>query len=487
MRAQLRQLRTPNTAVRRYAGSSATSIPLALKLIALVIFIPSELSFYIFDFRLTLIRFVLFLLTPVLLVQFCLLLASGKRRFIFPDLLIALTGVWMIVSPTIVVDLPYSLHHSAPIAAEFCGTYLAARVLLSKRGQALSFINVMCYIIAIVALLGLPDALAGRSIIHDFARELTGYSYRFATEYRFGIKRAMGPIDHPILFGVVCTLGLLLAVTSRMRAQGLTIAACGLGVLLSLSSAPIAGAILGLGLLAYDRIMARFRERWLLLMGIVALGIGASYAFGASPLNFFSRLMLDPQTYWARLLQWDVAGAVVLNSPWVGIGFEYGETTKQIGFLFWSIDSLWLYLATVYGIPGAVLVALSIVSTTCYPTSGRGVNLTTNESKVATGLSVSLAVCVLLGFTVDFWAATWMLVGLLVGVKAHLVDLGSLRSSTLSKTNPGGARAEIWPTEINVSRCRRHRLTPPTPQTPKPRSSSSIDQQRAPALIEALL
>ena len=447
MRAQLQQFRIANTAAPSYAGASPVRVPAPLKFIALVIFLPIELSFYVFDFRLTLIRLVLFLLTPILLVQLCQLLASGKRRFVFSDLLIALAAVWMIVSPAIVFDLSYSLHHSAPLVAEFLGSYLAARVMLSKRGQALSFINLMCYVIAIVALLGVPDALAGRPVIHIFAGELTGWPIDYSTaprdgDYRLGIYRALGPIGHPILFGIVCAFGLLLTVTSRIRAKGLTIAACCVGVLVSLSSAPIAGAILGLGCLTYDRIMARFRERWFLLIGIVAVGIGASYAFTASPMNVFSRLLFDPQTYWIRLAQWNVAGAYVLNSPWVGIGFEWGEITKQIGFLFWSIDSLWLNLAIEYGIPGAVLVALSIV-TAAY-SSGRGVHLTTEESKLATGLSVSLAIAVILGFTVDFWADSWMLVGLLVGVRAHLADLGSVHHTKLTKTNPRGMRGEFW-------------------------------------------
>ena len=126
------------------------------------------------------------------------------------------------------------------------------------------------------------------------------------------------------------------------------------------------------------------------------------------------------------------AGGIVLNSPWVGIAFEWPEVAKRIGFLFWSIDTLWLYLALAYGIPGVVLIALSMVSAACYPMSGRGENLSTDESRLATGLSVSIAVIVLLGFTVHFWGASWMLVGLLVGVRAHLASLGSARPSKLT-------------------------------------------------------
>ena len=250
MRAQSQQFtadRLPQRVVPRSAG--AMSISLTLKLIALVIFLPDELSFYIFEFRLTLIRLVLFLLTPVLLVRFGQLLVARKRHLVFSDIVVVLTGVWMIVAPAIVVDLGYSLNHSAPFAVEFCGSYLAGRILLSEHGQALSFVNLVCHVIAIVALLGLLDNITGGPITHDILSSLTGYAtvhndWR-VEGYRMGIFRAMGPIGHPILFGIICALGLLLAVALPIRAKFLTIGACGLGVLSSLSGAPIQASHFG--------------------------------------------------------------------------------------------------------------------------------------------------------------------------------------------------------------------------------------------------
>jgi hypothetical protein len=421
-----RSNRLPQKVAPRSAG--AKSISPALKLIVFALFLPLELSFY-----LTLLRLILFLLTPVLLVHFIQLLASGRRHLVFSDILIVLTGAWMIVSPAVVVDLEYSLHHGVLPVVEFCGSYLAGRILLSERGQALSFVNLLCHVIAIVAFLGVLDILVGRSIIHDFLGPLTGYrqlgDQEEATSFRNGLFRAMGPMDHPIIFGSVCAFGFLLAVASPIRAKGLTIAASGLGVLSSLSSGPIQGVIFGLGLVAYDSILPRFRGRWLLPIGIGALGIGAFYAFGASPALVFCHLGLDCASYWIRLFEWNTVVPFVLNSPWVGIAFQWQEIVRGLPyFALASIDSLWLYLALVYGIPGAVLVALSMVSATCYPASGRGVNLTMAESKIAVTLGILIAVIVLLGFTVDFWGESWMLIGLLVGVRAHLADPGSQRA-----------------------------------------------------------
>jgi hypothetical protein len=108
---------------------------------------------------------------------------------------------------------------------------------------------------------------------------------------------------------------------------------------------------------------------------------------------------------------------------------------KQMPFFVQtSIDSLWLYLALVYGIPGAVLVGLSLISATCYATTGRGVNLTADEAKMATTLSVIIIVIALLGFTVDLWESTLILIGLLAGLRAHFADQGLTYSSRPTKT-----------------------------------------------------
>jgi len=434
MRAQSQHF-APNLSleggVRRSTGVRAASIPPSLKLIILLIFIPEELSFYIGDFRLSPIRLFLFLLTPVLLVHFSQLLASKERRLVFSDVLIILAGIWMIIAPAVVVDLGYALNHAAPVAVDFCGSYFATRVLLSGRGQASNFVNLLCHIIAIVALSGALDALTATPFIHDFLRGLTGYVKPYSIEYRMGIFRSMGPIDHPILFGTVCAFGLLLAVTSPIRAKALTISACGLGVLLSLSSAPIQAAVLGLGLIAFDRIFARYPSRWSFLIGVVALGIGSIYAYTNSPMGFvFDHLMFDSSSGWVRVYQWSLAGSFIQNSPWVGIAFQWTEMVMNMPDRWYfsaSVDSYWLNLALIYGIPGVILVGLSIIGVAYYPVSGRDVTLTVSESKLATTLGIIISLIVFLGFTVDFWGICWMFVPLLVGVRAHLAELGSKR------------------------------------------------------------
>ena len=435
MPAQSLQFRPNRFSNKALPTKVATSISLTLKLIAFLIFFPDELSFYILDFRLTLIRAVLFLLTPMLLIQFVKLLASRKCHLVLSDVFVTLTGLWMFISPALVVDIAYSLHHSAPNAIEFCGSYFAGRVLLSERGQAQQFIDFLCHLIGFVAVFGALDAVTGTPLTHDFIRQLLGLPVLTAgggvLEYRLGILRSMGPIIHPILFGVVCAAGLILAVGSPIRFKRLTIAVCAIGVFLSMSSAPMEGSVLGLGLLAYDRRLAHFRGRWMLLIGSVIIGLGVVFLFTSSPLAFlFGHLNLDSSSYWVRLLQWNNVGAVVLDSPWIGIAFQWPDIVAHMPFFVQeSIDSLWLNLALIYGIPGSVLVGLSMLSAACYRTNRSPIGLTSEESRLATSLSILIVVIVLMGFTVHLWEGPWMLVGLLVGASAHFADFASLRPS----------------------------------------------------------
>ena len=413
-------------------SKDATRVSPSLILIALVIFLPEELSFQVFGFRLSWIRLVLFLLTPVLALRLGHLIATGKSRLLAPDLFVALTGAWMIGAATAVCGLQDALHHHAAGVAEISGSYLATRVLLSQRGQALSYVNILCHVIAVVALFSIPDALMGGHVTHELLGQVD-----FNPEIRLGIVRASGPLEHPILFGMTCTIGLLLAVASPIRAKRLTIVACGVGTFLALSGAPMQGAVLGLGLFAYNRIFASVRYRWWLLIATATLAYEAAGLFSSQPLAFaVGYFLFDADSFWTRVYQWNTVGPVVLNSPWVGIGVDLREKAVELSvFVIGSVDSLWLYQALTYGIPASILLGLSMISVIVYPASGRGVNLTAEESKMATTLGVVIALVILLGFTVDLWGSSWMLAGLLIGIRAHLADLGCTASPETLMTN----------------------------------------------------
>src|SRR5208337_4614816 len=163
----------------------AARVSPSLILIALVIFLPEELSFQVFGFRLSWIRFVLFLLTPVLAVRLGQLIATGKSRLLAPGIFVVLTGAWMIGASTAVSGLEDAFHHHTAGVAEISGSYLATRVLLSQRGQALSYVNLLCHVIAVVALFSIPDALMGGSVTHELLGQVL-----VNPERRWGLVRS---------------------------------------------------------------------------------------------------------------------------------------------------------------------------------------------------------------------------------------------------------------------------------------------------------
>ena len=187
--------------LRCYAGgpAAAARLPLSLKLVLVVLFVPQELSFFLRDLRLTFERLMLIILTPVVTVRLVRKVASGNYRFVTSDLFVPLAARRTFVGRAVTYDTEYALHHSGPVVLEFLITYASTRILLSGHGQALLFINVLCVLIVMDAAL---DTATGTYITRELSPQITGYSdLRYNSDmYRLGLLRAMGPLEPPILF-----------------------------------------------------------------------------------------------------------------------------------------------------------------------------------------------------------------------------------------------------------------------------------------------
>jgi hypothetical protein len=237
--------------------------------------------------------------------------------------------------------------------------------------------------------------------------------------------RATGPIEHPILFGFTCVIGLLLAVSIPMRWKPLVIFSCSLGAMFAFSSAPIQTMIFGFCLLIYNRLLSQFSFRWSALFAIGAVGVIGAFLLSNSPVGFIiTHLTFSPESGYYREWTWHMVGLYVSQSPWFGLG--YGEMPEEINH---SIDSLWLVLALQSGYPGPFLVAFSLAGASATLTSGRNAGLTPAETKLATTLGIVMFLTAYIAFTVHLWGSSWILTGLLIGTKAHLSELGYVRPS----------------------------------------------------------
>jgi hypothetical protein len=169
--------------------------------------------------------------------------------------------------------------------------------------------------------------------------------------------------------------------------------------------------------------------RWLALIGAGALAIVSAFLISNSPIGFImSNLIFSSDSGYYRVWTWDRVIYFVSQSPWFGLG--YGMLPDDLNH---SLDSLWLVLAIRSGVPGAVLGALSLLGAASLPTSGHKIGLTSTETKLGAILGIIIFLTLYMGFSVHLWGPTWILTGLLLGVRAHLGELGHLRPATSTR------------------------------------------------------
>jgi len=404
------------------------------KLIAISILFPIESSFLVAGLRLNITRILLLLFTPSIILRLFKKNSNGQYRFVLSDALVLLTGCWMIFAPAVVDGFGPALNHAGPTALEFCIPYYCMRAFLSRHGQATSFATLLCRAVAIVGLLAVLDPLSQRWIIRDTVGNLFGHLYfrpdYVADSYRLGILRATSTFDHPIILGFVSGVALLLAAALPMRRKRVIMFCCAVGAFAALSSAPLQAIILGFALLLYNRMFEQLQFRWLILICIGAMIVSATFVVSNSPIGFIiSHLIYDPESGYYRLWTWYSVIDAVSVSPWYGLGFNTIVDETDINH---SIDALWLVIAVFCGVPGAVLVALSMFGAVSLRSSGPKVVLTPVESKLGTTLGILIFLTFFISFTVDLLGASWLLISLIMGLRATIGELGHLSYQAVS-------------------------------------------------------
>jgi hypothetical protein len=404
--------------------------------------IPEEFSFYIGSLRLTITRAILLLAAPALVQAY---LQRRGPRPLLTDFLVVVACFWMFMAVTIVSDFAGALAHTGPEVLDFAVTYFAFCTWTKTSEQLFASLELFCQVMIFAALVSVFDSLTSHYFLHDLGAAITGYVKVRQQDYRMGLLRAAGPFEHPIHHGVMCGTAVVIAVALPIKRRLLCIVACSMGLLLSFSSAPLHAAVMGVGLMSYDRYFARYKNRWTIV--VVGSGVltAASFLISSSPISYISnKLTFDPGSAWARQFEWQCAGIVIAQSPWLGIPIgSWTEISRQMG-TFESVDSLWLVLSLAYGIPGSVLVGASVIVAACTrthpvpkaPESGLGAapgksaapgkNGVSGKSaqKLATLLSILLILTIYLGFTVHYWASLWVFIAFMMGLRTSAGCVG---------------------------------------------------------------
>lgn len=429
-----RDYRRPRRAVSRPLSSDE----FRLKLLLATLFLPEGLSFFIGDFRLS--------LTRVLLIVFCILAAvrvaqrsrASEVVCVPSDVFALVAGVWMILAATITGGLP-GLKGAGISAVEFTGAYCVFRYLLPSADASVRVVKFGCLLMVLAVGLAVMDPLTDKLFTYEFVKGLTGYvkpvyegalATRSETVFRNGVIRAMGPFEHSILFGAVCSwFGFLALCVFPFRLFGWIIAGIALtGLWITQARAPLLGYFIACALALFYVFTRGFVARWKVLGLLVAVVLTAVFSFSGSPIATLMKLGgISPEAAWYRQAIWDTAVPIVAQSPILGIGItEDWDWQANSALVGTSVDAFWLRAAMMYGIPGAVLIFLTMASASWLGPVDRSPYLSPSERRLSLALGIVTTIVIFLGFTVHYWGACWILSGIFPAMRANLAEAAIL-------------------------------------------------------------
>jgi hypothetical protein len=406
-----------------------------LKLLLVSIFLPEGLSFFVGDFRLSVSRVLIFVFSIAAISRL------SKRTVVCvpSDIIASIAGVWMMLAAT-ATDGFTGLKGAGITAIEFTGAYLAFRYLLGPVDSSVRLARFSCKLILLIIGVALLDPLTGKLSTYEFIKGITGYvkySYEGAlavkaeTLFRDGVIRAMGPLEHSILFGAVCAwFGIVALVTFRPQVFGWVVAGVALvGVWFSQAKSPLLGYLIGFALAIFYTATPGFTARWKVIGLSVTVVLVTVFIFSGSPVATLVRLCgVSPEAAWYRQAIWDVGVPVVLRSPIFGNGLSGDWDWQSNGALVSdSVDAFWLAQAMAYGIPGSALVLLALVGACGLGSIDRSRHLTPEEGRLSVALGIVMTTIAFLGFMVHFWGICWILIAVFAGIRANLAETAVLR------------------------------------------------------------
>ncbi len=408
--------RPPLGAGRRLAPAAPVSRALLVVLVAMAI--PSTASIQAGPLRLSPYRIVmLFAFVPMLL-----LFASRRfGRFLAADFLVLFYASWAWLSLTVHHGPEVSLESGGIYFLESVGAYLFGRCLIrdsDQFGRALRYCWLgLCLLLPFVLL----ECLTGKHLIQSVFAALQGRSFSSAIDTRAGFHRAFGPLDHPILWGVVSAAFIAPVwyysagpgdrVTVRRIGRTLVPFLC---AVTSLSSGAVTVSLVQIGLIAWERATRRIRGRWWILTGgIVLLYIFIDMLSNRSGIRvFLSYLTFSPGTAYNRLIIWEWGfHHNAMEHPLFGIGMN--DWVRPSWMHSGSMDNFWLVVAVTFGLPA------SIALITAFVLSIRGLGRrAASADPRRLGLAFSMIAIGLAGATVHFWNGSFVFVMFMLGCAA---------------------------------------------------------------------
>jgi hypothetical protein len=338
------------------AAVEATA-PGLLLLVIVVLLIPG--TFQIAGSVLSPYRVLLLALSPFLVRRW---IADTGGRPGTVDLLILACCLWLGLGLIVNHGLS-SIPRATIMCVELFGGYLVGRTLIRNRIDHKNYFRYLTAVFAFILPFAVLEMLTNFNVLRTVADVVLDVPRRQGNlGQRFGLFRAQGPLEHPILFGMVASMGVAnVFYIYRKSLQG-TVRAMLFAFMTftTLSTGPLLSVFFQLCLMAWDRALAFVRFRWVLLaylvlLALLAIRIGAEFEIRDFIVN---RLSYSQGSAEGRLVNFDYGMMEVRRHPVFGIGLN--DWTRP----WWranepTFDNFWLGFAMRYGLPTFGFLALA--------------------------------------------------------------------------------------------------------------------------------
>lgn len=388
----------------------------------LSICVPSSLSLPLAN-ALTFPRLCLFITLIPTIRELKNKLVRGAYVPVVSDFMVLLMMAWMIMTVVIHQGAKGLIGYGALTAIEFAGGYLLARIYFGTVAGFDQFARVLPVIIGLVMLTALLDTASGQYLMQRLGWQISGSPPPEDFPKRFGLIRAQGSLEHPILLGIFFVISVNLLYHSLLPPlkKFIWIALCLFGLLLPLSSAPLLSMTMTFGLILVIHHLRGLPWGVLTIMLSGAFFVACFMVMVDNPvITLINHLTLDPQTGIFRTLIWKWALVNIERAPWIGIGFDDWLRSEEMPP---SIDSLYLVQSIRYGIPALAFLMLGIF-TTGFSMQSKPLVLFPDPriAFIRSGLGICLFIICFNAFTVQFWGADWVILAMIMGMRAGLTE-----------------------------------------------------------------
>lgn len=424
---------------RQVAAAQPTRSPKISPLLTVFVFsLAMPILIYIGPIRLSPYRLVLVATFIPCLIAW---LSGRMGRTRLPDILMLLTAIW----PAIVLVSQHGIDSGLQSAGIFVIETLGTFLLAKRYVRDVFAFHRMVRCLALMVVLLLPfaayESISGSPILIElFGKVFSVYSI-VHDESRMGLRRAQGPFEHQILFGVVCSSAFALSYyafgAARRQMGRLALGPVVMAVFFSLSSGALLSVVVQAMFIAWDKVTVNVTRRWAILaLVMISAYLVVNVLSNRTPFEvFISYLTFNADTSYMRVLIWQYGTGSVMAHPIFGTAlYDWDRPEWMPG----SIDNFWLETAVRYGIPGLLFTAGGFLSI-CFGL-GRLRNLSFEVAQCRKGLIITLCGLAFAACTVHLWDAPYVLLIFLLGSGMWMFDHNNGIASTPSAAQDAHSR-----------------------------------------------